>query len=140
MRKVLIACDGSDNALRAVRFAASLAKELPDVELDLLNVQDVLPQKVHAVLSEQEIAQLQAGEADLVLKPATQILDFEAVKYRTSSRTGSPASEIARHVDETQCDAIIMGSRGKGPMVNWVLGSVAAKVIHLVEVPVTLIK
>lgn len=140
MRKLLIPCDGSDNALRAVRYAASLAKELSDVELELLNVQDPLPQKVHSVLSEQEIAHWQAGEADLILQPAREILDAEEVRYQVRTRVGSPANEIARHVQETQCDAIIMGTRGMGPIVNLVIGSVATKVIHLVEVPVTLIK
>ena len=140
MRKILIPCDGSDNALRAVRYAASLAKELSDVQLELLNVQDPLPQKVHTALSEQEIAHWQSGEADLVLQPATQILDAEEVQYQVRSRVGSPANEIARHVLETQCDAIVMGTRGLGPVANLVIGSVATKVIHLVEVPVTLIK
>jgi nucleotide-binding universal stress UspA family protein len=140
MRTILIPCDGSDNALRAVRYAASLAKELSDVQLELLNVQDPLPQKVHAALSEQEIVNWQAGEADIILQPARQILDAEEVQYQVRSRVGSPANEIARHVHETQCDAIIMGTRGLGPIANLMIGSVATKVIHLVEVPVTLIK
>ena len=103
-------------------------------------MQDPLPQKVHAALSEQEIARWQAGEADLILQPARQILDAAEVQYQVRSRVGSPANEIARHVHETQCDAIIMGTRGLGPVANLMIGSVATKVIHLVEVPVTLIK
>ena len=140
MRTILIPCDGSDNALRAVRYAASLAKELSDVHLELLNVQDALPQKVHAALSEQEIERWRAGEADLILQPARQILDAEEVQYQVRTRVGSPANEIARHVHETHCDAIIMGTRGLGAVANLMIGSVATKVIHLVEVPVTLIK
>ena len=103
-------------------------------------MQDPLPQKVHAALSEQEIAHWRAGEADLILQPARQILDAKDVQYQVSTRVGSPANEIARHVHETQCDAIIMGTRGLGPVANLMIGSVATKVIHLVEVPVTLIK
>ena len=140
MRTILIPCDGSDNALRAVRYAASLAKELSDVRLELLTVQDALPQKVHAALSEQEIERWRAGETDLILQPARQILDAEEVQYQVRTRVGSPANEIARHVQETQCDAIIMGTRGLSPIANLVIGSVATKVIHLVRVPVTLIK
>jgi nucleotide-binding universal stress UspA family protein len=140
MRKILIPCDGSDNGLRVVRYAASLAIRLSDVQLELLNVQEPLPQKVHAALSEQVIARWQAGEADLILQPARQILDAEEVQYQVRSRVGSPANEIALHVRETQCDAIIMGTRGLSPIVNLVIGSVATKVIYLVEVPVTLIK
>ena len=99
-----------------------------------------MPQKVHAALSEQLIARWQAGEADLILQPARQILDAAEVQYQVRSRVGSPANEIALHVRETQCDAIIMGTRGLSPIVNLVIGSVATKVIYLVEVPVTLIK
>ena len=140
VRKILVPCDGSDNSLRAVRYAASLAKELSDVRLELLNVQDPLPQKVYTALSEQEIARWQAGEADIILHPARQILDAEEVQYQVRTRVGSPANEIARHVHETQCDAIIMGTRGLGQVTNLMIGSVATKVIHLVGVPVTLIK
>ena len=140
MRKVLIPCDGSDNALRVVRYAASLAKQLSDVQLELLNVQDPLPRRVHGALSEQEVARWQAGESDIVLGPATEILDAEKVHYQVRSRVGSPANEIALHVQESQCDAIMMGTRGLGPIANLVIGSVATKVIYLVEVPVTLIK
>jgi len=140
MRTILIPCDGSDSALRAVRYAASLAKEISDLQLELLNVQDPLPQKVHAALSEQEIALWQAGEADLIVQPAKQILDAAGVRYQVRSRVGSPANEIAQHARETQCDAIIMGTRGLGAVANLMIGSVATKVIHLVEIPVTLIK
>jgi len=140
MRTILIPCDGSDNALRAVRYAASLAKELPDVHLELLIVQDPLPQTVYAALAEQEIAHWRAGEADLILQPAREILDAKNVQYQVSTCVGSPANEIARHAHETKCDAIIMGTRGLGAVANLMIGSVATKVIHLVEIPVTLIK
>ena len=140
MRKVLIPCDGSDNALRVVRYAASLAKQLSDVQLELLNVQDPLPRRVHGALTEEEIARWQDGESDIVLKPAREVLDAEEVPYQVRSRVGSPANEIALHVQESQCDAIMMRTRGLGPIANLVIGSVATKVIYLVEVPVTLIK
>ncbi len=140
MRRILVPVDGSDNALRAVRYAASLAKELSDVRLELVNVQDPLPQKVHSALSEEEIARWQSGYSDLVLQPATKILDALHVPYQVGSRVGSPANEIAKQVQDTQCDAIIMGTRGLGSLANLVIGSVATKVIHMVQVPVTLIK
>lgn len=140
MRRILVPVDGSDNALRAVRYAASLAKELSDVRLELVNVQDPLPQKVHSALSEEEIARWQSGYSDLVLQPATKILDALHVPYQAGYRVGSPANEIAQQVQDTQCDAIIMGTRGLGSLANLVIGSVATKVIHMVQVPVTLIK
>ena len=73
-------------------------------------------------------------------KERTQILDAIHVPYRVGSRVGSPATEILQQVRDTECDAIIMGTRGMGSLANLVIGSVTTKVIHLVEVPVTLIK
>ena len=38
------------------------------------------------------------------------------------------------------CELVVMGTRGRGAIHNMVLGSVATKVLHLVAVPVTLVK
>lgn len=140
MRKILIPCDGSSNALRAVRYAASITKGNSDIQLELLYVQDPVLLKVHAALSAQEIERWQAEEADRILEPAKKILESEGVPYQVSRRAGPFANEIARHVHEKQCDAIIMGTRGMSPLANAMIGSIATKVIHLVDVPVTLIK
>ncbi|MGV8892358.1 MAG: universal stress protein [Burkholderiaceae bacterium] len=140
MRKILIPCDGSDNALRAVRYAASIAKGNSDIQLELLYVQDPVLVKIHAALTAQEIDRWQSEEADLSLQPAKKILESEGVPYQVSRRAGAFANEIARHVREKQCDAIIMGTRGMSPLANVMIGSVATKVVHLVDVPVTLIK
>ena len=95
MKKILIPCDGSDNALRAVRYAASVAKERTDVELELLNVQDPMQLGTHATRSVQEIEQMQAGEANRILQPAKQLLDAEQVPYHVRCRIGSPSGPNA---------------------------------------------
>ncbi len=140
VRKILIPYDGSENALRAVRFAASMARQLSAVELELLYVQDRIPLKMHASFSSHELERRQADEGNRVLQPAREALDSEGVIFQARCRSGAPADEIARHADETQCDAIIMGTRGLGPVAGVILGSVAARVVQQVDIPVTLIK
>lgn len=140
MRKVLIPFDGSDSALRAVQYAVSLAKEITGMQVELLNVQDPVPLKAHAGASDAEIQHKQAEEAGRILQPARQILDAAGIPYQVRLRTGSPANEIALQVNETNCDSIIMGTRGMGPVASLMIGSVATRVIYLVDVPVTLIK
>lgn len=141
MRKILIPCDGSDTALRAVQYAASMANDLSDVQLALLYVQDPILLDVYADSSVQEIEHnLQVEEANRILLSAKQTLDTAGVPYQVHVRVGSPANEIAQHVSEKQCNEIIMGTRGLGSVASMIIGSVATKVIHLVEVPVTLIK
>jgi nucleotide-binding universal stress UspA family protein len=140
MRKILIACDGSDSALRAVQFAARLARELRDVQLEMLYVEDPVPLRMHASLSNQQIDRIQADEGGHVLQQAKAVLDSADLRYEIRYRSGTPAHEIAHHAQETLCDAIIMGTRGLGPVAGVMMGSVASRVVHLVDVPVTLVK
>lgn len=140
MQKILVPCDGSESALRAVKHAASLAKLLPGVQLELLHVEDPVPLREHAAMSAQEIERMLAEEADRVLRPARQILDAQGVPYQVCRRVGAPAGEIAQRVHEAQFDAVVMGTRGMGPVASLMIGSVATRVVHLVDVPVTLIK
>ena len=139
MRRILLPCDGSENALRAVQYAATLAKEFPNVQVELLNVQDPVPQQIFSIMSAKQVTEFQASAADTILDAAKRILDMAGVPYEARFRVGSPASEIARHINETACDAVMMGIRGLG-LVAMVIGSVTTKVIHLVDVPVVLIK
>lgn len=141
MRKILIPCDSSDNALRAVRYAASVTKYISDVQLELLYVHDPMQLREYADLLKQNAEHnRQIDETNRILQPAKQILDTAGVPYQIRWRVGSPANEIAQHVYEAHCDAIIMGTRGLSSVATVMIGSVATKVIHLVEVPVTLIK
>jgi nucleotide-binding universal stress UspA family protein len=62
------------------------------------------------------------------------------IRFETVVRTGPTAETIAQVSRETGIDHIVMGTRGLGRIQGILLGSVAMKVIHLAEVPITLIK
>jgi len=140
MRKILVPVDASESAQRAARHAAMLAGDNPEVQIHVLNVQAPLEVRAHAYLSQQEEKAIQSADAQHVLQPIMQILDDAGVPYRTEWRTGDVAPTIAAYADETGCEAIVMGTRGLGPVGNLVMGSVANKVVHIVKVPVTLVK
>lgn len=140
MKKILVPCDGSDNALRAVRHAAEMARLIPGSEIELLYVHDPVMVREHATLSCKDSEDAKAAEAERILAPARPLLEAQGVSCRTSTRCGPPASEIALHARESHCDGIMMGTRGLGPIASVMIGSVASRVIHLVDVPVTLIK
>lgn len=59
MKKILVACDGSDNAMRAVRYAAEAAKESRSLEVELLHVLDPVTFKsLTAALSPDDLTRL----------------------------------------------------------------------------------
>lgn len=140
MRKILVPFDGTENSLRVVQYAASAVQERPNVAIELLHVLDPMMFKSDAALPREEQSRLHAKEADSVLQPARKILDEAGVVYRTRHRVGAAASEIAAQVHESGYIGIIMGTRGMGPLASVMIGSVATRVVHLVDVPVTLIK
>jgi len=140
MQKILIPVDGSDYALRAVKYASSMVKGGTAAQIHLLNVQEHLDGKIQAYLSLEKIKAIETAAADEVLNPVKRILEQAEVPYIASTRIGPIAKSIVDYVQEQKCDCIVMGTHGRGALGNLILGSIMNKVIHLVHVPVTLIK
>lgn len=140
MRKILVPVDASKSAEHAVRYAAKLCADIPSLQLHLLNIQEPFDTRAHAYMSQQDIKTSQTAEAQGVLQTAMQILDDSGVPYRTDWRVGDIAPTIASYAEEIGCEGIVMGTRGLGAVSNLMIGSVAFKVVHLVNVPVTLVK
>ncbi|MBF6907524.1 universal stress protein, partial [Acinetobacter baumannii] len=79
-------------------------------------------------------------QAAQALEPAIRILAEAGVPYTIHCHFGPPAPAIADYARTAACDAIIMGTRGRGALANLMIGSVATQVVKLVDIPVTLVK
>lgn len=139
MLKWLVAVDGSEPSERALDHVVALARRIEGLEAVLVNVQAEPEFRVLALHRDEILAELKAaGEA--VLAPAGARLAEAGIEVETRVETGEPASVIARLAAETGADGIVMGTRGLAPMTGLLLGSVATKVLHLVQIPVTLVR
>lgn len=139
MLRVLIPIDGSENSLRAVRFLIRKAPLYKDpLELHLLNVQHAFPGTIRGVHKEAE--QFHHDEGLKALAAACRLLDDAGVKYVFHISVGEAAEVIAHFTGDKKIEQIVMSTRGAGAVANMLLGSVATKVLHLVEVPVLLVK
>jgi nucleotide-binding universal stress UspA family protein len=139
--KVLVPVDGSDHSERAVRFAARLVQDVSRLRVVLLNVQPA-PSDVDTLhMAQQAILDHLRARGDDTLAPARKILADAGVAHDAKVEIGAePAVEIARVAREAGCGHIVMGTRGLGALAGLALGSVATKVVHLAEVPVTLVR
>ena len=139
--KVLVPVDGSDHAERAVRFAARLAHDPARLRIVLLNVQPA-PSDVDTLhMAQKAILEHLRARGEDTLGPARKILaDAGIVHEANVAIAADPSQEIARVAREQGCDQVVMGTRGLGALAGLALGSVATKVVHLVEVPVTLVR
>ena len=138
MLRVLTPIDGSDHALRAAGFlikSAPLYREPPDIHL--LNVQHPFPGTIQGVRKEAE--QVHHEEGIKALVTARKALDDAGLKYVYHISVGEVGEVIARFVKDQKIDQVVMGTRGLGPVANMLLGSVATKVLQLVDVPVLLV-
>ncbi len=138
--RILLLIDGSENALRATRYSIDLARANLAMQLDVLNIQEPIEGRVRAFLSKAEVDKIQSDAGREVLAPAEKLLDDAGIPHRARVRVGLIPESIAQYIEEEKCDAIVMGTRGMGAIANLVMGSIATKVVHVVHVPVTLVR
>ncbi|MEQ1776759.1 MAG: universal stress protein [Burkholderiales bacterium] len=139
MLKTLIPVDGSDNSVRAVQFVMKQAGNSKEpFEIHLLNVQHPFPGTIKGVGDQAK--QYHHDEGMKALAAARKLLDDAKVKHTYHISVGEIGEVTAHFVNDLKCDQVVMGTRGMSSVANMVLGSAATKVLHLVHVPVLLVK
>src|SRR5215211_2035365 len=96
MKNVLVPVDGSESAMRAVRWISSLLAGQPGAHVDLVHVQPSADAwQVRSHLSAQDIAGIQASNAAGVLDPAAEIVRAAGVPVDTHVVVGEIANAVA---------------------------------------------
>ena len=141
MMKVLVPVDGSSHSQRVIRYLVGRVRRGESLDIHVLNVQEPIDSlEMRRFKLPQEIKRMQRKQGDDRLRAACTRLDDAGIRYKVHSVIGPVAATIARTAKQLHCEMIIMGTRGMTPLASLVLGSVATKVIHLSNVPVTLVK
>ena len=139
--KLLLPFDGSPAALRAVELVAGYAGERGALAALVLNVQKrplTLWPGPSATVGAMEAALMEEGGS--VLAPALARLKAADVPVEGEVRLGMPAQAILHEARASGAQAIVMGTRGAGPLHGYALGSVALRVAHGGAAPVMLVK
>jgi nucleotide-binding universal stress UspA family protein len=135
--RIVVPVDGS------APDALSLVAGQPDAEIILLNVQDLETldiSDISAVITVEVDRRLAARQSRTALRRAVALCRKAAANFVTRAEIGSPAETIDRIAREVHANQIVMGTRGLGSLGNLLLGSVAARVVKLCQIPVTLVK
>ncbi len=135
-QNILVSIDGSDNALRALKFSLSLVQ--PGGRIHLLYVQ--VPVARSWVLSEELIEEHYRRQEEAALKKVRGYLKRAKGRIAIQVCIGEPAPTIVEYARKKRCTQIVMGNRGHGAIAGMFLGSVAMKVVQLSQIPVTLVK
>jgi len=141
MKRILIPVDGSKPAVHAVQALLAARAYDPVERAELLSVQIPLKSgKIGRGLSQAEIDAYYQEEGQAALQEASRLLQQAGVPFDVHVEVGEAAETIVRIADESGADEIFMGSRGLGSVSSMFMGSVATRVLHLTELPVTLVK
>ena len=144
---VLVAIDGSEDSLRAVRFLEALA--LPrQTRIRLLGVVEPLrypttaPRGARGQLRDilRELEDERRGELDRALQRAADQLGDKIARVNRYTPTGNPAEEIVVTTKDFDTDLVVVGARGLGGIARALLGSVSEKVLHHARCPVLIVK
>ena len=139
--KLLIPVDGSDVALRAVAHALHLAHRGLATQLVLVNVQEPATVYEWVTLHDAEALSdlVQAAGQDL-LAPAVALVQAAGVPHETLVLSGDVAPMLLEALEAEACEAVIMGSHGRGLVRSAWLGSVSQAMLERAPVPVTFVK
>ncbi len=140
--KLLVATDGSQNALRAVEFAASLIGRLREGgTLTLISVHDdVALRHARRFVGKQAVDEYLRELSEQDLASARELLDRLGVAHDMIIRIGQVANEISQAGETGGFDLIALGSKGRTGLKDLLIGSVARRVSEISSVSVVLVK
>ncbi len=136
---ILLAVDGSENALNAARAAGELVRSLGSKTLRIVVAYDPIPSYLGEPNLQRAIdARLQ--QANEILEAAVQAVGELPIDVHTELIEGSPAEAIIDVATVRQSDVIVMGSRGLGTLAGLVMGSTSQKVVSHAPCPVLVVR
>ncbi|MGD8522203.1 MAG: universal stress protein [Desulfobacterales bacterium] len=154
IKKILYTTDLSDNSAYVFRYAINSAKK-HDANIIILHVLERMSSNTKALIGshlseeiERKISEdRKAWSMDRIKNRLKvfcekELTDDPDCKDRVDAIKvceGFPAEVILQKADELNCDAIIMGTHGKGIIANTFLGSTSKRVLRRTRKPVFII-
>lgn len=141
MLRILIAVDGSELALDAVRHGLELVRRGGlQATLVLGHVQEEASLIELATRGADAVAQASVEAGQHLMAGAVALVEAVRVPYETEIGVGPVAATLVDMVERCGCDALFIGARGLGGLRGALLGSVSQELVHLSPVPVTVVK
>jgi nucleotide-binding universal stress UspA family protein len=136
--KILVPTDGSACALRAFKYAAKLASDLAKSAVISLSVHD--HHRVSPPCAREGLGDAVQSFDEIESKSLRLVLDKSGSTPDATITAGHVAQEIVKVAEAGGFDLIVMGAKGRSPLCDLAMGSVAQKVVGATRLPVTLVK
>jgi len=143
---ILCPVDGSDQAVKALDFAADMANRFDDARLLLLCVYRhhspmestlSMVRPLHPSTPDEALADY---AREIVARSKAYAEERGVKNIEGFAKRGQPARAIVSFAEEHKADVIVLGARGSGDIGDFLLGSVSHKVSGLSPVTCILVK
>ena len=140
--KILVAVDGSESSINALDYAAYLADQ-NKAKLHIISAIEPLPTLYSGGVTQSYIGQ----HSNAMHKNYTEVqkthierltAKYPCLKIFSKVEEGRSVTVIREAAKES--DLIVIGHRGQGAIISWILGSVAKQIVDSCTVPVLVVK
>lgn len=140
MLRIMIAVDGSEPSLDAVRHGVRLVRQGLRATLVLAHVQQEATFYELATQDPDLIARASVDAGRHLMAPAVALVEAAGVAHETEVGLGETAATLVDIAERNGCDMIIIGALGQGGVRRALIGSVSREIARLSPVPVTIVK
>lgn len=143
MKKIVVPCDFSEQAINAFRFAIDIARQsngevhlVHVIELPVLHDTVLMP-----VLSfEEALFEELREKAEKQFKKLETKYNDDSIKIKSKVVFGATSRMVLDYIGENKIDLVVMGTHGASGVREFVIGSNAEKIVRRSPVPVLAVK
>ncbi len=139
MTAVLLPCDGTPNALLAVRHVIHAFRQGDVLVIHLLNVQPPFSAYVARHIDRETRSDFHRERVEAALAEARHLLDDEGIPYRVHSEVGDRVNCISEAARQLRCSRIVMGTARKSALVRALGNSLIGQLLESTSVPIEVI-
>ena len=140
MLTMMIAVDGSEHSLEAVRHGLRLIGQGLRAQVVLGHVQESATLTELATVGPAAAADASVDAGMDLLAPAVALLRAAGVDHEVDVRIGDIYPTLLDIAEEHESAMILIGSTGEGTLSRIFLGSVGSDLVRHSQVPVTVVK
>jgi len=145
MKRILLATDGSEYALKGPIYLADLYKGASDVDITILHISPPIPPIYREEHRDPQIRKVYSAwkkkieqEAEKYIKESTEVLQRggfkkSQIKAKHAHQIVGIARDILREADARHSDACVIGKKGMGWFDDMFLGSITSKLVEISE-------
>lgn len=139
-QQILIPTDGSDESVAAAQHGIDLAESLGAKVHALYVIESQMSGLPSKSLNQVETMDEMEEYGEKLTARVAEMAEERGLEAETAVRKGKPYEEIVEFADENDVDAIVMGTRGRSGIEDYLIGNVTEKVVRTANVPVVTLR